>query len=237
MLVQILAHDTLAPEICAQLFCRKSRVRKVLGHWRHLSEKNTINSNSKVSKYCRCCWVPLLESSNSLMDDGDQFRPMQFQEDFTSLQGFPTHTIQKQVILAAKGWEKRFLSNTSLKNPESKLSFTQTHPLDMHGEYDILQSNRSKKTSSIENRIKSWGVACQRWPQNWCDTRNLKEHRQASILPSLWNAWSKPKTLRVKPLHPQGCRKDPTDSVSESRFPQIDLIPSTLPQTLQVWFL
>lgn len=73
------------------------------------------------------------------MDDGDQFRPMQIQEDFTILQGFPTHTIQKQVTLAAKGWEKRFLSNTSLKNPESKLSLTQTHPLDMHGEYDILQ--------------------------------------------------------------------------------------------------
>lgn len=28
MLVQILAHDTLAPEICAQLFCRKSRVNE-----------------------------------------------------------------------------------------------------------------------------------------------------------------------------------------------------------------
>jgi len=25
------------------------------------------------------------------MDDGDQFRPMQFQEDFTIVQGFPTH--------------------------------------------------------------------------------------------------------------------------------------------------
>ena len=81
--------------------------------------------------------ILLLETSNSLMDDEDPFRSTQFEEDLTIVQRF-SHTIQNQVILAATGWEKWFLSNTSLKNPESKLSFTQIHPIDVHGNNDTL---------------------------------------------------------------------------------------------------